>query len=418
MRANAESDILGKGEIRIIGLMWFPGTFIEQALVRTAVAVVVILAGLFCGAVVCTAQNASVEQYLQTVSLTLPLTHHSSRDALRLGKPLGPMAYAGFDPFPYVPHKQLTVTPGLRVIVFVPHPDDEAIATSGLIQRVLARGGKVRAVFFTNGDGYYQAVRMNAKGGRVSAKDFVEYGEHRQQEAIMAGCELGLQPDDLVFLGFPDSGIDDLWESNWSNLKPFVSPYTLFDRPHRKGMHRWIKYSGVELGHEIEGILTEFAPDWVVLPDPRDHHPDHAVAGVFVLDALRSIYQQGEDPFTASRVLTYLVHFKDFPQSGQWAQVIAASGIAGNNISGGTLAHTTWVDLPLTREELEGKRRALLAHASQLQMLQGFFKNFLIPGEMFGCLNIMQVIAVPQEYAAHCKHSIAIEDYEPDARFP
>ncbi|MCE5335537.1 MAG: PIG-L family deacetylase [Desulfobacteraceae bacterium] len=378
---------------------------------RATVAVVVILAGLLYGAGFCSAQSDPVEQYLQSVSLTSPLAYRSAKDV----KPNGMGANAvpaAFDPFPYFPHKQLTVRPGVKVIFFVPHPDDEAIAAAGLIQRVLENGGKVRLVFFTNGDGYAQAVRMAVKNGNVGPKDFIEYGKKRQGEALQAACELGVQPEDLLFLGFPDTGIDDLWISNWSNVTPFISPYTLLDRPQRSGMHRWLKNSGVALGHEIQTIVSEFAPDWVVLPDPRDHHPDHATAGVFVLDALRAIYQQGKEPFTASKILTYLVHFKDFPQSGQWAKIIAASGICESSVSGGTLAQTTWVDLPLSREELEGKRRALLAHSSQLQMLQGFFKNFLIPCEMFGCLNIMQVIAVPQEYAAHCKHRFSLEDFK------
>ena len=60
--------------------------------------------------------------------------------------------------------------------------------------------------------------------------------------------------------------------------------------------------------------------------------------------------------------------------------------------------------LPLSPEEVEGKRRALLAHASQLQMLNLFFRNFLLPSEMYGSLDLMQVITVPQEYAAYYKH--------------
>ena len=71
--------------------------------------------------------------------------------------------------------------------------------------------------------------------------------------------------------------------------------------------------------------------------------------------------------------------------------------------------------LPLSPEEVEGKRRALLSHASQLQMLNLFFKNFLLPCEMFGSLNLMQVITVPQEYAAYYKH-LKTEDDTPEGK--
>jgi len=299
-------------------------------------------------------------------------------------------------------------------MIFVPHPDDESIAASGLIQRVLEGEGKVRVVFVTNGDGYTYAVRLRVKNARISSKDFIEYGKKRQEEAVQALCELGLQPEDASFLGFPDDGIDDLWEFYWSNLKPFISPHTLFDRPHRKGLQRWVKYSGVSLKDEIERVIKEFSPDWVVAPDPRDYHPDHAAAGVFVLDALRTIYYN-EDILPA-RVLTYLVHYKDYPRASEWSREISSTGVGGySKVSEKTLSDTNWMTLPLSPEEVEGKRRALLAHGSQLQMLNLFFKNFLLPSEIYGSLNLMQVITVPQEYAAYYKH-LATADETPEGK--
>jgi N-acetyl-1-D-myo-inositol-2-amino-2-deoxy-alpha-D-glucopyranoside deacetylase len=363
--------------------------------------------------------QGDVAEYLQKVSLTSPLAFRSAKDLLQQGKRLssaGPMAT--IDPFDYVRHGQLTVPEGLRVMVFVPHPDDESIACSGLIQRIIEKEGKVCIVFVTNGDGYVEAVRLKVKNARLTAKDFIEYGKKRQEEATQAACELGLQPEDTMFLGFPDDGIDDLWESYWSNLKPFISPHTLFDRPHRKGLNRWIKYSGVDLNGEIERLLKDFAPDWVVLPDPRDQHPDHSTAGVFVLAALRNIYQYGNANFNSTQVLTYLVHYKDYPHGEEWARKIGASGVGTCATSGKTLANTEWLSLPLTTEEVEGKRRALLAHASQLQMLGGFFKNFLLPCELFGRLNLMQIIAIPQEYAAYFEHPPGSEEVQTGTLVP
>ena len=355
------------------------------------------------GPVFCSAEEITALQYLQDLSVYSPVAPSSIRDLMQQTTYTVPTPASKFDPFPYIPHGELSVPAGTRVMIFVPHPDDESISSSGLIQRVLEGEGKVRVVFVTNGDGYTYAVRLRVKNARISAKDFIEYGKKRQEEAIQALCELGLQPEDATFLCFPDDGIDDLWESYWSNLKPFISPHTLFDRPHRKGLQRWVKYSGVSLRDEIERVIKEFSPDWVVLPDPRDYHPDHATAGVFVLDALRTIYSD-EDTLPA-KVLTYLVHYKDYPRAGEWAGEISSTGVGGySKVSGKTLADTSWVTLPLSPEEVEGKRRALLAHASQLQMLNVFFRNYLLPSEMFGSLNLMQVIAVPQEYAAYCKH--------------
>ncbi len=370
---------------------------------KPASALFLVFAIIFCWPVLCAAQEITAEQYLKDMSVFSPVAENSIKDLMQQKQLAVPGAASKFDPFSYIPHGQLSVPPGTRVMIFSPHPDDESIAASGLIQRVIEREGKVRVVFVTNGDGYTYAVRLRVKNAHISAKDFIKYGKRRQEEAVQALCELGLQPEDATFLGFPDDGIDNLWESYWSNLKPFISPHTLFDRPHRKGMNRWVKYSGVSLRDEIERVIKEFSPDWVVLPDPRDYHPDHATAGVFVLDALRTIYSdKGTLP---ARVLTYLVHYKDYPHTGEWSREIPGTGIGGySKVSCETLAATQWMTLPLSPEEVEGKRRALISHACQLQMLQWFFRNFLLPSELFGSLDLTQVITVPLEYAAYYKH--------------
>jgi LmbE family N-acetylglucosaminyl deacetylase len=39
------------------------------------------------------------------------------------------------------------------LLVFAPHPDDDAIGAGGVIQQALADRKKVRVVFVTSGDG-------------------------------------------------------------------------------------------------------------------------------------------------------------------------------------------------------------------------------------------------------------------------
>lgn len=40
-----------------------------------------------------------------------------------------------------------------RALIIAPHPDDETLAAGGLIKSVLSRGGQVKVVMVTNGDG-------------------------------------------------------------------------------------------------------------------------------------------------------------------------------------------------------------------------------------------------------------------------
>ena len=298
----------------------------------------------------------------------------------------------------------LLVTRGLRVIVFAPHPDDEALAAGGLMHQVVERGGEVRVVFVTNGDGYPEAVRRQLGHAPRSSHDFIEYGRQRHDEALQAMCELGVPPEDVIFLGFPDDGIDDLLKDHWSRLTPYTSPYTRYSSAgYKDSFSRWVVYAGVNLKDEMTKIIDEFCPDWIILPDPRDYHPDHCATGIFVLEALRQLNQQGHVAFGDLEILTYLVHFKDYPSSPNWMQEVRKSGLFMSTTGCAILSSTEWLDLPLTTEDLGSKERALAAHQSQHQMLGGFFKIFQTHEEIFGRLAPAQVLAIPQEYALFFK---------------
>lgn len=297
--------------------------------------------------------------------------------------------------------RDLPVPKGIRLMVFAPHPDDETLGAGGLIQRVLENDGTVKVVFMTNGDGYKEALAGRKPAAKPSSEDFIAYGKMRQEEARYALCELGLSPEDALFLGFPDDGIDDLWTSFWSRRTPYTSPYTQADRPpYKESFSRWAKYAGSDLEATISRLLSEFTPDWVVIPDPRDQHPDHACTGVFVMDSLRKLNESGRLAFQNTQVLTYLVHFVSYPASQSWLRTIKKAGIAGSPTGARLLSRTRWVSLPLTSAELGRKARALAAHQSQFEMLEGFFRIYVRPKEVFGRLEPTQILAVPQEYAA------------------
>ena len=309
------------------------------------------------------------------------------------------LALSSHPPFP---NKELVVQNQLRLIVFSPHPDDETLSSAGLIQRVLSKGGQVRIVFITNGDGFLDGVRCEFDRQETTSQDFIEYGKIRHTEALQALHELGLQPGDGIFLGFPDDGIDDLLDGHWSKNKPFISPHTRFDHPqYKESFSRWVKYAANDLRGEIERILTDFSPDWVVLPDPRDAHPDHSSTGVFVLDALRKLKQDENSSFADIQAFTYLVHYFDYPASTKWLAEIGSDGVGGSPAAYRVLSESKWFCLPITSEELAVKRRALSAHQSQYEPLfNALLKQFLIRYELFSHMETSQIMSVPTEYAA------------------
>lgn len=296
---------------------------------------------------------------------------------------------------------ELVVPEQLRVLIFAPHPDDETLATAGLIQRVQTRGGKVRVVFVTNGDGYVDGVRHETRRQSTSKRDFIAYGQRRRGEALKAITRLGLRADDAVFLGFPDDGIDDLWGRHWSEQVPFESPHTHLARPFEAtSAARHVDYAGVDLEREMERAMRDWRADWLVVPDPRDRHPDHCTSGVFVLDVVRRLHRKSREGSPAPRVLTYLVHSPDYPASPTWVNEVAQAGVGGTGTSSAVLASTRWSNLLLTAAEVERKQVALREYESQMHVMSPFLRQFLTQFELFAELDTQQVDAVAGDYAA------------------
>ena len=298
-----------------------------------------------------------------------------------------------------LPTTELEVPSHLKLMVFAPHPDDETIAVAGLIQRVRASGGEVRVVFMTNGDGYLDAVRHTVHRDRTSSADFIAYGQRRHDEALRALSRLDVNPADAVFLGFPDDGIDDLWAGHWSDSNPYTSPYTRFDRPpYKDSWLRDVEYAGADLKSAVTRALRDFEPNWIVLPDPRDRHPDHCTTGVFVLDALQRQQQKTGAP--AVKVLAYLVHYPDFPASTSWTKEILGAGVGGTSTASRQLAGAPWLRLPLSSSQQTSKGDALAAYSSQLEVMRPFLQQFLRSYELYTELDDKRIAGIPREYAA------------------
>ena len=107
-----------------------------------------------------------------------------------------------------------------------PHPDDEVLATGGLIQEALARGIPVEVVFYTNGDNNEFAYLFYRKAFTLEPGQAISSGQTRAWEALQAGRQLGLNIRDEVFLGYPDFGTLEIWKSRWGDAEPFRSMFT------------------------------------------------------------------------------------------------------------------------------------------------------------------------------------------------
>jgi LmbE family N-acetylglucosaminyl deacetylase len=118
-----------------------------------------------------------------------------------------------------------------KVLVFVPHPDDESLGCGGTLAR-LALLCPVKVVLVTDGSG---------AGGLPDGA-----GAVRQAEFVRALARLGVS--DSLQLNQPDGAFE----------------------------------SSPALIHQVQQLLHEYQPDWVFLPSPLDYHRDHVRIAAFL----------------------------------------------------------------------------------------------------------------------------------------
>jgi LmbE family N-acetylglucosaminyl deacetylase len=80
-------------------------------------------------------------------------------------------------------------------IVVAPHPDDESLACGGLLAEACRQGLRGKVVIVSDGVGSHPNSKAYPSDRLRSL---------REEEARRAGAELGMKPEDLLFLGLPD----------------------------------------------------------------------------------------------------------------------------------------------------------------------------------------------------------------------
>ena len=113
----------------------------------------------------------------------------------------------GLDKFPELNNND-------RLLILSPHIDDEVISSSGIIQEAKRVGISVKVVYITNGDENLVSLIGREKIITLNPNDFIALGEQRMNEAQKATQILGLQQEDLIFLGYPDLGLIHLLNNN------------------------------------------------------------------------------------------------------------------------------------------------------------------------------------------------------------
>jgi len=306
---------------------------------------------------------------------------------------LGIALYFYFFPRPgrIVPPAAIAVPAHRRVLVLAPHSDDETLGAGGFIAEAVRHGDEVRVVVATNGDGFRYAVEDEYHHLRLTPAQYIQFGYVRQKETLAALALLGVPADKVSFLGYPDRGLARLWLDNWSNAKPYTSPYTrVAHSPYLNSLTPGAPYSGESLLADLEKVLIDYRPDIIIMPHPNDAHPDHWALNAFATYALADLRHKGWPFAQAPAVYLYLVHRGDWP---------APKGVHlnGRLTPPTTLADTTtaWSSLSLSPDVIRLKYQAILTYKSQLAIMRRFLTSFARSNEIFGELGEIPAPPVP-----------------------
>ncbi len=198
-----------------------------------------------------------------------------------------------------------------RVLVIAPHCDDETLAAAGLIQQAERIGVEVRVVIETNGDGYLFATMADFRRIYPRSQDYVRMGSVRQGESLAALQSLGLQENQVYFLGYPDRGTAALWNGYWSRSNPYRAPYSnATQSPYERTYNPQSVYAGEDLLQDLMAIIRSYQPDLLIYPHPDDVHPDHW--GLSALTRLAMAWVRRDLPDYHPGEMTYLVHRPGF----------------------------------------------------------------------------------------------------------
>jgi N-acetyl-1-D-myo-inositol-2-amino-2-deoxy-alpha-D-glucopyranoside deacetylase len=274
-------------------------------------------------------------------------------------------------------------TVGERTLIISPHPDDETLGGAGVIEKALAAGKQVKVVIMTSGDGYERAAEANLHVEKPGPADFRRFGEMRHQESVAAMEYFGVKKEDVLFLGYPDGGVNGMWEDNWDLNNLHKGLNGAVRSPYDFAYEKNAPYCGVNVVKNLTAILQGFKPTDILLPDPNDQHHDHWGTQAFVKYVLTQTGYKAKE-------WSYLVHRGDFPAPWMYRPTLPLHPpYALRNVG------TEWIALPMSKEEEEKKHGALKKYPSQTKVMDPFLEAFVRTNELLGRFNdpVMQKVA-------------------------
>lgn len=263
----------------------------------------------------------------------------------------------------------LPISSATSLLVVSPHPDDESLCCSGVIQRVLHAGGQVSIVWLTSGDGSELDLLVVEKSLFIRPEKLRDLAMRRMQESRDAAAVLGVPKDRLYFLGYPDRGLLPIITDNY--VTPYRSKFTAANAvPYAAALFPGHPYTGQTLEHDFEFVLDRVHPTLVLAPSPRDSHPDHRATG---LVAIRALARRNE----LSKMRYWIVHGGEFwpMPRGYRPDLEMSQPPLGLGLS--------QIRLSLQPAEEQRKHLAISTYHTQMEVMSSFLLSFVRTSELY-----------------------------------
>ncbi len=261
-----------------------------------------------------------------------------------------------------------------RILILAPHPDDEVLGCCGVIEKAVAMKIPLRIGFFTYGDNNQWSFMVYRKHPVLIPKAVRGMGLVRHNEAVAAAQTLGVTPEQLTFLGYPDFRTLNIWYAHWGNRPPSRSMLTRVKAvPYANAFRPGAAYKGEEVLRDLKTILRQFKPTKIFVSHPSDHHPDHRSLYLFTHIALWDLEKEMKPT-----VYAYLIHYKHWPKPRGYhpAESLESPETFKEKIP--------WQTLTMKPEEVELKHAAIKKHRSQYEYSARYLLSFIRSNELFG----------------------------------
>ena len=202
-------------------------------------------------------------------------------------------------------------------------------------------------------------------------------GEVRHSESLAAVSILGLPPEKVIALGYPDYGTMEIMTKYWGiGNKPFRAMLSRARYvPYKDTLSPKAPYLGDSILSDLKQVILDFHPTKIFVSHPADTNRDHRALYLFLKIALWDLQGMIKPP----ELYPYIIHVVGWPRPrGYFPEKIlyVPADLVNSEIA--------WSSLTLDELEIGKKHLAVKQYASQNKYAPKYLLTFVRRNEIFG----------------------------------